>query len=461
MEDENKKKLINEKITGRKLTPGRILKYAVLALLCGSVFGAASTYTSRIISRHAETTETESSSAGETLPSESPSEESSEESIPEGSAAGPATEKETPEETASESEPESVSEPETAESKEENDSETEPEESAYTFENEEVFHQAVLDLVPDAVEKAAPYLVSVTVTSQTPTWFESNTEHTETYAGIIISSDEKEILILTTCMDFNDKTVKAVFRNGNSSDAYLKQYSLTDGLSVLAVSATEGISEETLESVTPAEYGDTESLRSGSSLIAVGAPIGVNGSSTSGRILYLNPAETAVDCQQQVFYSNVISNSEKGTFLIDFQGRLLGVASAVPSEINETNGLTRIISITSLEGIIKAMLAGEKKAFLGINGVSVDFNMKYSNVPEGVYVSNVIQDSPAYTAGIRRGDVIINVTDTASDRSITDMDVLSRAINAAKPGDLVRITLMRSDGNEYRELEVEVTFGER
>ena len=107
------------------------------------------------------------------------------------------------------------------------------------------------------------------------------------------------------------------------------------------------------------------------------------------------------------------------------------------------------------------MLAGEKKAFLGINGVSVDFNMKYSNVPEGVYVSNVIQDSPAYTAGIRRGDVIINVTDTASDRSITDMDVLSRAINAAKPGDLVRITLMRSDGNEYRELEVEVTFGER
>ncbi len=461
MEDENKKKLINEKITGRKLTPGRVLKYAAIALLCGSIFGAASAYTSAIISRRAESAESQSSTPEETLPSESSETESTGESISESSVPESGDVEESSGESEGESETESEAETSESADESESETETEPEESAYTFENQEAFQQAVLDLVPDAVEKAAPYLVSITVTAETPTWFESNTELTETYAGIVLSADEQEILILTTCMDFHDKTIKAVFRNGNSSDAYLKQYSGTDGLSVLAVSATEGISAETLESIAPVEYGDTESLRSGSSLIAVGAPIGVTGSSTLGRILYINPAETAVDCQQQVFYSDIISSGEKGSYLIDFEGRLLGIAASEASEINESGGLARIISISSLEPVIRAMRAGEKKAFLGINGVSVDFNMKYSNVPEGVYVSNVVQDSPAYNAGIRRGDVIINVTDAASDRSITDMDVLSRAVNAASPGDEVQITLMRSDGSEYHELELPIIFGER
>ena len=85
MEDENKKKLINEKITGRKLTPGRVLKYAAVALLCGSIFGAASAYTSAIISRWAETAESQSSTPEETLPSESSETESTGESISESS----------------------------------------------------------------------------------------------------------------------------------------------------------------------------------------------------------------------------------------------------------------------------------------------------------------------------------------------------------------------------------------
>ncbi len=564
MEEDKKKKLINETITGRKMTPGRVLKLALAAGICGVVFGTVSAFTfgyinNRLESRAAlnESTapETESelssaessaeaagssaagtepgsaagtkpgSEAGTTAASETGSAGSSEDAAGPGltdaaaesaAAEGTGTESSGTESSGAESSGAASSEAESSGSTGSSESEsqgsaassgkdgkdetaadgkTEKEgtenggkdkdggndesgkaenESSAGIETETAvpdpaellrdpaFKDTFLSVLSESASYADRYLVSVTATSQEPSWFDTSMESSQTYSGVIISADKNEILILTTCTDIEQKSFKVIFRNGSTADAQFKQSSVTDGLAVFAVSASSGISEETLASIDPAEFGDTSLLKNGSPIIAVGAPMSIAGSCDFGNIGYIDPAEPAIDCSQEIFYSDICSNSEMGTFIIDPEGRLIGLASRETDESDAAAKLTRIISINSLDRVIRALSQGEKKAFLGVSGVSVDFNMKYSNVPEGVYVSNVIPDSPAYTAGIRRGDVIINVTDSISERHITDVDVLTRAVNSAKPGQAVTITIMRSSsGTEYREMNFGIVFGER
>ncbi len=556
MEEDKKKKLINEKITGRKMTPARILRLVIAAGICGVVFGTVSAYTfgfvnSRLAkqaaqneSTAAETEETPSSPEGLSEPSgaDAPGLQETEsgaagqngaaagengavagESGQAGAEAGEADQSGAAgqagagDESAASEEGSSGTEESSGTGKEEStseasgdaassgngqesgntsgkngsaedgsgkpgsedetsaedgsasDGETEADGEKETIDpaNAELlrdpeFIESVFSMLSESIAYADSYLVSVMATSQEPSWFDTSTESSKTYSGIIISADKNEILILTTCTDTDQKSFKVIFKNGSMADAQFKQSSATDGLSVFAVSASSGISEETLASIVPVEFGDTSLLKTGSPLIAVGAPMGIPGSSDFSNIGYIDPDESGIDCSQEIYYADICSNSEMGTFFIDPEGKLIGLAASASAESKANQRLSRIISISSLERLIKALSEGEKKAFLGVSGVSVDFNMKYSNVPEGVYVSNVIQDSPAYTAGIRRGDVIINVTDSISERHITDLDVLTRAVSNAKPGETVTITVMRSSpGSEYREMNFEIVFGER
>ena len=85
--------------------------------------------------------------------------------------------------------------------------------------------------------------------------------------------------------------------------------------------------------------------------------------------------------------------------------------------------------------------------------------MKYnSSIPEGVYLNDVIEDSPAYNVGIRRGDIIVSL----AGRDIVDMDSFTRALNSCRPGQSVSLRVMRGSVNsEYHEMEYSVILGER
>ena len=116
------------------------------------------------------------------------------------------------------------------------------------------------------------------------------------------------------------------------------------------------------------------------------------------------------------------------------------------------------MGIDSVERVIQSLTAGSKKPLLGIMGIDVDFGMKYSSIPEGVYVSEVLNGTPAYNAGIRHGDVIISI----ADRQITDVASMSRILNSLKPGITTNVRLMRGSVNsEYKEIQFELTLGER
>ena len=442
MEEDNKKKLINETVTGRRLTPKRAMRYALTAAICGIAFGTAAAASQEVIesvrsSFAADKTENDADAETENDAAETDETDASGAENASGEETGNGNE-------------------ETSDSSESN---SDVSENVTNIEqDEEELRNAVLNIQRQAAESVSRSLVAVTVTAQTNTWFDSEMESVDICSGIILSIDDREILILTPYIDADGKSVKVTFDNGGSADAYIKQGSMTDDLSVIAVSSVDGISSDTLESAEAIKYGDITDIRNGTAVIAVGSPLGVIDSCSFGNINYISHAEMGIDCSQQVYYSDVCSDAEDGTFIIDYSGKLIGVASADSLDVTDADGITRIVSISSLDRIIKLLTAGSRKAYLGVYGIDVDFGMKYSNIPEGVYVSDVVTGSPAYNAGIRHGDVITDI----GDRNIMDVSSLSRALGSMKPGLTVNVTIMRGSVNsEYRELSCELVLGER
>ena len=480
MEDGTKKKLINETVTGRRLTLRRILRYAVIAAVCGISFGAAAglalefsdeaidALRARVNQESAATAGAEQNdvSGGENAADNAnvtigtvPGAASDAGKAADASAGGGLSVDANGGNADGTGNPAALAGSDTGIS-DESDINYYSSNSPYpiTAGEDEKYKSQILSLMPDAAAKISDSLVAVNVTSQTNTWFDSELESTETYAGIILSIDDKEILILAPDFDADGRTVKVTFANGSSADAYLKQSSVTDGLSVVAVSAADGISSDTLDSIEAVEYGDVEKLAAGTAVIAVGAPLGIINSCSFGFVGYVSDAEPGVDCSQYVFYTDVADDASKGTFIIDYDGSLLGLASPASVYTASGSNYARIVGISSLERTINSLMAGSKKAALGIVGMDVDFDMRYSNVPDGVYVSDVVSGSPAYTAGIRHGDVITAV----SERGVSDLASLSRILGSLKPGVSTTVKLMRGSVNsEYRELDFELILGER
>ncbi len=461
MDDDNKKKLINETVTGRRLTPRRAARYAAIAAICGVAFSVAAGITYPLM-RHvndrleahddsetkvSETAYPEQTDTDDTVNDAADSPDSE---APAGSTGGKTTDSPT-------TEPSDTGEAENGDSDVNNFSTNEPYLVNESEEADKSF-QEISSVRYNAIDRINNSLITMTVTAQTSTWFDSEMESSETFSGIIISIDDKEILILAPYVDTDGKSIKVTFTNGSKADAYLKQSSSVDGLSVIAVSAADGISQETLDAISAVSYGDASALKCGMSVIAAGAPLGVTDSSAFGTIGYIADAEPGIDCAQYVFYSDISVNPAKGTFIIDYEGKLIGVASSVSTDVSSKSGYSRIVCTDSLERIINSMMNGNKKAYLGVIGMDVDFDMKYSSVPEGVYVSDVVNNSPAYNAGIRHGDVITAI----AERSVTDIASMSRIINGQKPGVTINIKLMRGSVNsEYREMEFELVLGER
>lgn len=442
MEDNNKKKLINETVTGRRLTPRRALRYVLVAGICGVAFGCGIFLTQTLTAhvnassdkQHQE--QTESQTAGSDV----------------GDNNG-ISETET---SVSESEPGSSISDNGTENESGGSSENGSDTSAAI--SSEDLNRELLSIRTKAAESVKDCLVTVNVTAQTNTWFDSEMESTETFSGVIISIDDKEILVLAPFINADEKKIKLVFSNESSADAYLKQSSQTDGLSVIAVSATEGISADTLDTIEAIGYGNTDKLENGTPVIAVGSPLGVIDSCAFGNIGYIDDSEMSTDCLQYAFYCELASNAAKGSFAVDYNGELIGVASSQKTDVALNSAVTRFVGIDSVERVIQSLTAGSKKPLLGIMGIDVDFGMKYSSIPEGVYVSEVLNGTPAYNAGIRHGDVIISI----ADRQITDVASMSRILNSLKPGITTNVRLMRGSVNsEYKEIQFELTLGER
>jgi len=208
-----------------------------------------------------------------------------------------------------------------------------------------------------------------------------------------------------------------------------------------------------------AELGDSDKLRVGQRVYAIGNPFGLAGgpSVTSGVISALN---RTIESQRGLIENLVqtdaaINPGNSGGPLIDLEGKVIAISTAI---IPYAQGIGFAIPINSAKTCTNDMVTEgiARRPWLGVIGLSITGEVaRYYELPvdRGVLVTKVAEGSPAEDAGMADGDIILEL-DNAETRRIED---LVKEIHKRKVGDKVRIFALRNGREHFFELKLSET----
>ena len=318
-------------------------------------------------------------------------------------------------------------------------------------------------------QEAMPSIVAITNTgtvSYQTFWGTQQQESQSAGSGIIIKQDKKYLYIATNNhVVANAESLTVQFCDNETVSCEVKGTDAADDLAVVKV-ALSSIKADTLKQIKVASVNDSDELTVGQGVIAIGNSLGYGQSVTNGIISALGRSVSVQDetTGETVTNNNMIQTNaainpgNSGGALLNAQGEVIGINSAKYS-YTSVEGFGYAIPMSDAMPIINQLIEREKvdesqKAFLGIQGqdISSDVAQAY-NMPEGVYVYQVVSGSAAENAGIRQGDIITEF----DGQSVSTMSQLKELMTYYKSGQKVKVKLERL-GNGYEEQTVEVTL---
>ena len=208
-----------------------------------------------------------------------------------------------------------------------------------------------------------------------------------------------------------------------------------------------------------AELGDSDKLRVGQRVYAIGNPFGLAGgpSVTSGVVSAVN---RTIESERGLIENLVqtdasINPGNSGGPLVDIDGKVVAISTAI---IPFAQGIGFAIPINSAKTCTNDMIAegGPRRPWLGVIGLTISQEVaRYYDLPvdHGVLVTNVAEGSPAYEAGMADGDIILEI-DNAETRRIED---LVKEVYKRKVGDTVRIFAIRNRREHFFETRLSQT----
>lgn len=328
--------------------------------------------------------------------------------------------------------------------------------------------------VSDMVEGAMPSIVAITNISETEYrsfWGASQTyESTSCGSGIIISYDEKSLYIVTNNHVVDGaKTLTVTFADEATVTAEVKGTDPSMDLAVVKV-PLENIEDETRNVIKVAVLGNSDELRVGEAGIAIGNALGYGQSVTMGVISALNREVSVADANSSTSYTAeliqtdaAINPGNSGGALLNAEGEVIGINSVKYSD-TDVEGIGYAIPMNTAAPIIQELITKEKvdqsdSSYLGIAGVDVTNNEAQTyQMPTGVYVAQVLENTAAEKYGILPGDII-----TAFEgKEIVSMDSLMGTLQYYAAGTEVEITVMRRASNgQYQETALKVVLGRK
>ncbi len=287
-------------------------------------------------------------------------------------------------------------------------------------------------------------------------WFNNELETSGVYAGAVIAETEQEILILTPCDAVENDSIKVTFGNGQDVNARMKQKDAVSGVAVVSVDVSQ-LDKSVLQTIEPVPLGNSYIVREGEMLIAVGSPAGAVHSIDYGVVSYIQKNVQMVDQNSRLMYADILADADKGTFFLNTSGELVGWAVSQEEDIGTKENIATMMGISDRKGILERLSNGLGAPLIGVQGQTVPETMTEQGHPAGVYVVNVVPDSPAYGAGIQSGDII-----TAIDgKPLLSMREYQNMMESLECGQLVHMTVERNGISQYTELEFQVTTGAR
>ena len=205
--------------------------------------------------------------------------------------------------------------------------------------------------------------------------------------------------------------------------------------------------------------GDSDALAVGDRVLAIGNPFGVGQTVTSGIVSALGRSQLGINTFENFIQTDAAINpGNSGGALVDVNGNLMGINTAIYSRSGGSMGIGFAIPVSTakmvLDGIVKD--GQVTRGWIGVEPSELSpelaetFGVKAS---EGVIITGVLQNGPAAQAGLRPGDVIVGV----GQKKIASVPALLSTVAALKPGEKAVFEVQRSG----RMVELEITPGLR
>lgn len=271
-----------------------------------------------------------------------------------------------------------------------------------------------------------------------------------TGTGIVLSRDG--YVITNYHVIEGAQRIQVLLGDNNRYEATLVGGDEITDLAVLKVQA---------QNLQPAEFGDSDMLRVGDAVVAIGDPLGteLRGTMTDGIVSAINRDLNLSGRQMTLIQTNAALNSgNSGGPLINCYGQVIGINTMKMSSYSSTSssveGLGFAIPMTQAKPILDELIAQgyvSGRPAIGILGQTLDLRAQlFYHMPSGVMVTGIVEDSDAHHKGLEPDDVIVQF----AGKIISGLDDLVAAKDGYTAGDLVNLTIYRN--GRYYSVDVEL-----
>jgi len=268
-------------------------------------------------------------------------------------------------------------------------------------------------------------------------------------SGFIVKIDYKKKLVYLLTNNHvveNATNIKVLFKNKVVLDGKIIGTDKLADVAVIAVPFKKGIEKYAKKYIL--KLGNSDNLKPGMTVIAIGSPLGLQWTVTEGIISALDRAIDGHPGEGFIQTDAAINPGNSGGPLVNIKGEVIGMNTAI---IAGAQGLGFAVPINQAKWIMEQILkyGKVKRGRLGVVIQPLTPELaKYFDVNYGVIVTQVLKDSPAEKAGIKPGDIIIAV----NGKKVEDPNDLQKYIMRTMPGKKVKITIIRD--KERKTLEV-------
>ena len=325
--------------------------------------------------------------------------------------------------------------------------------------------------VSTIVDKAMPSVVAIygkAEITQNSFFGTQSYEAQSSGSGIIVGKTDTELLVVTNNHVIADTdSLEVEFNDGTKAAASVKGGDSDNDVAVVAIKLSD-LSEDTLSKISIANIGDSNDIKVGQGVVAIGNALGYGQSVTVGYISALNrEVKTEGGTSRNLLQTDAAINpGNSGGALLNMKGEVIGINSAKYSD-TDVEGMGYAIPISAVKDLIaelssketRTVVAEENQGYLGIQGKDIDEEMaKAYDMPQGIYVYKVVEGGAAASSDLKAKDIITKF----DGQSVRSMESLKNMLTYYESGKTVDLTVQRLDeSGNYVEKTVTITLGKR
>ena len=323
--------------------------------------------------------------------------------------------------------------------------------------------------VSSIAEKAMPSLVAIndTMTVEQNNFFgmPQTYQAQSSGSGIIVGQNDTELLIATNNHVVSGATdMKVTFTDSTQVAAAVKGTDSATDLAIIAVKLSD-IPSDTMSKIKVATLGNSDNVKVGQQVIAIGNALGYGQSLTVGYISALDREITDENGIQHTYIQTdaAINPGNSGGALLDLNGNVIGI-NAAKNASTEVEGMGFAIPISKAQEILNNLMTKKTReavdesaqGYLGIQGTNIDANAsKEYGMPVGIYVYKIVEGGAAANSDLKEKDIITKF----DGQSVTNMEELKQMLTYYEGGSTVELTVQSLVNGAYVEHNVQITLG--